>query len=321
MGKSKAEERLGLTKKNKWGDTMKIIKYNSANDIVVEFQDEWKEIKNSSYKAFENGNIVNPHTYKQRIGTINVNNQGYIMKVIDYIDYYNVIIEFQDNYHERITCTWGAFERGTIKNHYAPFVCGIGKVGTKYPTTTIDGKRTKEYTSWSSMITRCYTKTIVNGGNHYYRYEDTEICDEWLLFENFYEWLHSQENFDKWILLDKGAIDKDILFKGNKIYSPETCCLVPNYVNSLFIKADRARGKYPIGVTYKTRDKVFEVQCRLNGKETYLGRVTTPEKGFLIYKEYKESYIKQVAQEEYDKGNITKQCYNAMMSYVVEITD
>lgn len=320
MKTSKKEERLGLTKQNKWGDAMKIIEYNGANNIIVEFQDEWKETKKCDYKAFKKGSVVNPHTYKQRVGMTNVNSQGYTMKVIDYIDYKNVIIEFQDDYRERITCTWGAFERGTIKNHYAPFVCGVGMVGSKYPTV-VNGELVREYISWSSMITRCYTKTIINGENHYRRYEDAEVCKEWLLYENFYEWLHKQPNFDKWMLLDKGAIDKDILVKNNKIYSPKTCCLVPQNVNTLFLKANRTRGKYPIGVTYKTRDKVFEVQCRLNGKETYLGRASTPEEGFLIYKEYKESYIKQVAQEEYDKGNITKACYEAMMKYEVEITD
>lgn len=87
------------------------------------------------------------------------------------------------------------------------------------------------------------------------------------------------------------------------------------------MKADRIRGEYPIGVTYKTRDKVFEAQCNFNGKETYLGRRNTPEQAFLLYKSHKESYIKQVAQEEYSKGNITKQCYEAMMNYEVEITD
>ena len=320
MNKSKRDERLGLTKVNKWGDTMKIIEYNSAQDIIVEFQDEWKEIKNSDYKAFVSGSIVNPHTYRQRIGITNINSQGCTMKVIDYIDNRNIIVEFQDEYRERVKSTWGNFERGCIKNHYAPFVCGVGMVGTKYPTV-INGQKTKEYTSWSSMITRCYTETIIDGENYYRRYEDAEVCKEWLLFENFYEWLHSQENFEKWMLMDKGAIDKDILNKNNKIYSPDNCCLVPNYVNSLFIKSDRARGKYPIGVTYKTRDKVFEVQCRLNGKETYLGRRATPEQGFFLYKEFKESYIKQVAQIEYAKGNITKRCYDAMMNYEVEITD
>lgn len=320
MNKSKKDERLGLAKVNKWGDTMKIVEYNSAQDVIVEFQDEWKEIKKCAWKEFEAGNIINPHIYKQRIGSTKTNHQGCIMKVIDYIDNRNVIIEFQDEFHEQVKSTWSNFERGNIKNHYAPFVCGVGVVGTKYPVT-IDGQKTKEYTSWSAMITRCYTLTLSNGENHYRRYEDVKVCDEWLLYENFYGWLHSQENFDNWIQLNNGAVDKDILVKGNKVYSPDTCCLVPDNVNALFLKADRIRGKYPIGVTYKRRDGVFEVQCRLNGKETYLGRRSTPEQGFLLYKEYKESYIKQVAQEEYDKGNITKQCYEAMINYQVEITD
>lgn len=299
---------------------MKIIEYNSSQDIIVEFQDEWKEIKKCAWKEFNAGNIVNPHIYKQRVGSTNINKQGYTMKVVGYIDNRNVIIEFQDDYRERVKCTWDNFENGRVKNHYAPYVCGVGMEGTKYPVT-INGQKTKEYASWSAMITRCYTKTFSNGKNHYYRYEDVKVCDEWLLYENFYEWLHNQENFDKLILLNNSAVDKDILIKGNKIYSPDTCCLVPQNVNALFIKSDRARGEFPIGVTYKTRDDVFEAQCNVNGIETYLGRRRTPEQAFLLYKHYKEKLIKQVAQDEYAKGNITKQCYDAMMSYQVEITD
>ena len=44
---SKYNERIGLTKQNKWGDTMKIIEYINANNIIVEFQDEYKEKKKS----------------------------------------------------------------------------------------------------------------------------------------------------------------------------------------------------------------------------------------------------------------------------------
>lgn len=320
MNGSKREERLGLIKTNKWGDTMKIIEYNSASDMIVEFQDEWKETKQCAYKEFNNGGIVNPHTYKQRIGMTNKNTQGCVMKVVDYINSSHVKIEFQDDYHEIVNCTWNNFLFGTIKNHYAPYVCGIGMVGAKYPTT-INGKRTKEYTAWNSMLTRCYTKSISNGENWYHRYEDVEVCDKWLLFENFYEWLHSQENFDKWIMLDRRAVDKDILIKGNKIYSPETCTLVPERVNALFVKSDKTRGKHLIGATYKTRDNVFEAQCNVGGKEMYIGRFKDEYSAFLAYKKYKEALIKQVAQEEFNVGNITKKCYDAMMNYEVEITD
>lgn len=56
-------------------------------------------------------------------------------------------------------------------------------------------------------------------------------------------------------------------------------------------------------------------------KFEYLGFYSTPEKAFYVYKAYKEKIIKQVAEFEYSKGNITEQCYEAMMKYEVEITD
>lgn len=320
MGISKKEERLGLIKFNKWGDMMKIIEYNEANNIIVEFQDEWKETKLCKWKEFNNGNIINPHIYKSRVGKVKINNQGYPMKVIKYINDRNVIVEFQDEYHEQIKTTWGNFCKGHIKNHYQPSVYNIGVIGVKYPTK-INGKKVPEYIAWHSMLTRCYTKTYINGENQYRKYEDVRVCDEWLLYENYYEWLHSQENFNKWYSGTHWNVDKDILIKGNKIYSPDTCFLVPDYVNTLFLKAEKSRGDYPIGVTYKTRDNIFEAQCNVNGKETYIGRFTSAENAFNAYKNFKENIIKQVAQEEYDKGNITKQCYEAMMNYQVEITD
>lgn len=117
------------------------------------------------------------------------------------------------------------------------------------------------------------------------------------------------------------AIDKDILVKGNKIYSPETCYLVPQNVNCVLLKREADRGKYPIGVT--ECEWGFEASCHnpfINRSEE-LGCYATPEKAFEVYKKYKENIIKQVAQQEYDKENITEKCYKALMKYKVEIDD
>jgi hypothetical protein len=251
----------------------------------------------------------------------NYNNQNYKMRIIEYKNYNDIIVEFQDSFKAQVHTNYTAFKNGGVRNPYAPNLCGVGIVGNKYPTKDKNNKRTKEYAAWSSMITRCYTKTYVNNENFYHRYEDKVICNEWLLFDNFYEWLHSQENFDKWLNGNHWEVDKDILIKNNKIYSPETCCLVPHDINTLFIKSNKIRGDFPIGVTYKTRDNIFEAQCNVNSKETYLGRYDNALDAFYAYKNFKENLIKKTAQEEYDKENITKRCYEAMMSYEVEITD
>ena len=241
-----------------------------------------------------------------RIGSEKVNYQGSVMRIIEYIDAMNIIVEFQDEHKAKVKTEYKHYKSGKVKNPYLPSVFGIGMIGNKYPSNT------KEYIAWKSMLNRCYYHKI-KGKNP--TYKNAACCDEWLLYENFYEWICGQDNFNKWSIGKKWCLDKDILIKGNKIYSPETCCLVPQNINNIFVKNESRRGDLPIGVI-KSNDKFG---ATLNKK--YLGTFDSEETAFLFYKLHKESYIKQVAQEEYDKGNITKQCYEAMMNYEVEITD
>lgn len=246
----------------------------------------------------------------ERVGIEKINYQGCLMKCIEYNKINDIMVEFQDEYKGIVHTQWGHFNDGSVKNPYFPDVIGIGKVGTKYST------HTKEYVAWRHMLERCYSEECKNKQP---TYKDTTCCDEWLLYENFYEWLHSQENFDKWLNGERWAIDKDILIKGNKFYSSKTCCLVPPNVNSLFTKRDCDRGDLPIGVI--KHQKKYRANFTKCGKHISLQVRDTIEEAFEDYKKTKENIIKQMAQEEYDKENITKQCYNAMMNYQVEITD
>lgn len=40
---------------------MKIIEYKTCDDMIVEFQDEYKEKVNAQYQAFKRGNVKNPY--------------------------------------------------------------------------------------------------------------------------------------------------------------------------------------------------------------------------------------------------------------------
>lgn len=254
------------------------------------------------------------HLYEEKYS-----NQGCLMRIVEYNNNQNIIVEFQDEHKARVNTQYCNFSKGSVKNPYYPVVYGVGVAGNKYITVDENSKSTKEYTIWYHILQRCFDEKWKEKRPWY---RDTKCCDEWLYYPNFYEWLHSQENFDKWYENKRWAVDKDILFKGNKIYSPDTCCLIPQNVNCLFLKREAERGKYPIGVRY-TNDG-FVAICRnpfLN-KSVELGCYSIPENAFYFgYKPYKENIIKQVAQIEYNNGNITKQCYNAMMEYEVEITD
>ena len=95
-------------------------------------------------------------------------------------------------------------------------------------------------------------------------------------------------------------------------------------VGKLFIKSNKSRGKYPIGVTLHKGCNNFCSRCSIldennNIIRKEIGYFKTIEEAFLAYKTFKEQYIKQVADEYKDK--IPKKLYDAMYNYKVEITD
>lgn len=313
--------RINETNVNNQGFVMTIIEYNNAKDILIEFNDINKTKVRTNYQNFKNGKVRNPN-YKiiskknkcqNRIGQENINNSGCTMKIVVYNNFDDIIVEFQDEYKGLVHTTYKNYLIGNVKNPYGANVCNIGITGNKYPTNT------KEYKTWLSMIQRCFSeKEKIKCPT----YRDVACCDEWLLYENFHDWLHSQENFEQWLCGKRWNVDKDILVKGNKIYAPEYCCLVPHNVNTLFIKCNAARGELPIGV-HKNKNH-FIALCRnpIKNKYEYAGNYPTLDEAFYLgYKSHKENIIKQVAQIEFDKGNIIKECYEAMMNYKVEITD
>lgn len=183
-------------------------------------------------------------------------------------------------------------------------VCGIGVNDADESVFASDA-----YQVWTNMIKRCYDEKVIARRE---AYRGCTVCEEWLRLSNFLPWY--RENCKPGY-----QIDKDILIKGNKLYSPETCLGVPRRINALFISARATRGKYPIGVSY--RYKKYVAQINYGNGTVSLGRYNTIEEAFSVYKEAKEKYIKNVAQEYYDKREITKRAYDALMRYEVEITD
>ncbi len=169
----------------------------------------------------------------------------------------------------------------------------------------------RSYHVWREIIRRCYDEKY---RRRYQTYQDVTICKEWMSFSLFKKWF--DENY-----IDGYVLDKDIISgKKNKIYSPETCCFVPSSLNSLLTRRNKLRGAYPIGV-YRQKNGTFSASIRKYGKSFYLGIYKTAGEAFWAYKREKDEYIKEVAQSYFDKGEITKRVYDALMNYKVEITD
>jgi hypothetical protein len=167
---------------------------------------------------------------------------------------------------------------------------------------------------WGSMILRCYDEKLHNMEETYF---GCSVCNDWLLFSFFYEWF--KDNYYE-LTEERVQLDKDILVKHNKIYSPDKCCFVPQTINSLFTKNNKNRGDTPIGVSWINRDEVYRAQCN-NGykKRVSLGDYSNPIDAFNAYKEYKESVIKKIA--DIYKDVLNNKVYEALYKYEVEITD
>ena len=247
-----------------------------------------------------------------RTNEIGFNNNGERMTIVRYGDVHDIDVQFDDGTVIK-NRTYDHFKKGQIKNPMTPSVNGVGYFGIGiFKSVDKNGKETKCHKTWVHIMERCYDSKYQEKKP---TYKGCIVCKEWWNFQVFAEWYYRHfYEIENEIM----ALDKDILHKGNKIYSPETCIFVPSSINSLFIKSNKVRGEYPIGV-FKEGDKFRASLCKGNGKPIYLGLYATPEEAFLAYKHAKEEYIKEVA-EKY-KSQIPQKLYDALMNYEVEIDD
>lgn len=162
--------------------------------------------------------------------------------------------------------------------------------------STASSNQTAHY-KWYRMLERCYSERYLAKKP---TYRGCCVCDEWLTFSNFEKWFSDTDNG----YCERYHLDKDILVKGNKIYSPNTCCFVPQEINSLFIKYNSKRGSLPIGVTNGYKGS-FVAQVNFHGVIQYLGKYDTKEQAFNAYKKEKEVIVKILGDEYYKRCLIT----------------
>ena len=242
-----------------------------------------------------------------RIGETNVNKQGDTMKIIEYNSARNIKVLFSTG--EIVTSMYGEFKTGSIVSHFYPSVCGVGILGKH--EEKID-RRTYDY--WCSMIKRCYDDNFHKKSP---TYKDCSVCDEWIYFDNFKKWF--DENYYE-VEDEVMCLDKDILIKGNKVYSPDTCIFVPRHINSLFVKNDTSRNGLPIGVQYNATKTRYVALAKDGGRNMKrLGTYDTPEEAFYSYKEFKENRIREIANKY--RSKIPEKLYFGMINYSFEITD
>ena len=243
-------------------------------------------------------------------GQIFVNKYKEEATVVQYNNRLDVVVKFTNGYVGSFQM--GNLRRGNFRSPFAPTHCGVGYIGVGDFKPSVNRVKSKEYKIWCAMIERCYGK---NSTLKLRGYEST-MCEEWHNFQNFAKWY--SENYYE-VGEEKMCVDKDILIKGNTIYSPQTCCIVPNSINCLMMGSDSVRGEYPIGVSFREGHGYY-ARCNDGHNNTIMiGVYADPYSAFLAYKEYKENTIKQIATSL--KEQLPYNVVEALMNYTVEITD
>ena len=254
---------------------------------------------------------LNDISYKDCVGKICKSKSSGDFKVLKYNDSKSVEIQFLKTGYETLA-RLDNIRNGKVKDPYSPSVFGIGTVGTKYPISEGD-VLTKEYMLWYNMLRRCYSD---NSKKKNPTYEGCEVSNKFKSYEYFYEWCHNQIGFG----VDGFELDKDLLVKGNKVYSEDSCIFIPKNINLLLTKCEASRGKHLIGVSWSNTNNAFVAMVRKNkGKSEYLGYFKTELEAFNAYKKAKENYLKEQANKY--KSQIDLRAYNALMNYEVNIND
>lgn len=138
------------------------------------------------------------------------------------------------------------------------------------------------YEKWRDMIKRAYSLKFKD---KFSTYSDVVICQEWSSASVFKSWMEGQI----WVGLQ---LDKDILLKGNRIYSPETCAFVPSQLNSILNINLAKRSDNPIGVK-KIKNGKFEGRLNDQGSKVYLGTYASPERAHQAWQWAKAEQIER----------------------------
>lgn len=175
-------------------------------------------------------------------------------------------------------------------------VYGVGVNDADYVVCpSVNGKQVMcpFYMVWKSMLERCYSPKLQAKRS---TYVGCIVCEEWLTFSNFKAWMETQDWHGK-------EPDKDILFVGNKIYSPATCVFVDSLTNTFISDSGATRGEWPIGVSFHKRRRKFEANCNnpFTNRKEFIGYFACPNEAHLAWRKRKHELALQLADMQTDE--------------------
>ena len=234
------------------------------------------------------------------------NNYG-DFKVVEYKTSTEVIVEFVDTKYLKTTHISSVLS-GQVRDDSKEYLYGIANLDVREKGYTY----TKEYQLWKGVLYRCYHPDFAD---KHPTYKDCSMSENFRTFSYFRKWCVEQEGFGN----KDWHLDKDILVKGNKIYSEDTCCFVPPEINCAVVTSGSRRGIHPSGVIWNCTKTRYRARIQRGNVWESLGTYDTPEEAFAVYKPIKEAHIKSLA-DKY-KDVIDPRVYKALYEWTINIDD
>lgn len=175
---------------------------------------------------------------------------------------------------------------------------GVGINDVQYATN-----ETSAFNTWRTMLERCYDE---DNRSKYPAYADVKVCDEWLRYSNFKRWYDENHK-------DGYDMDKDLLSGDCKIYSPDTCCFIPESLNAIVASIS------PNNKGYTEKGGYFYASLYMDGKRKHLGSFKTRVEAHSAYVLAKKEYVLRVAESHLSKGEIDDRIFAALLKYVQRI--
>lgn len=248
---------------------------------------------------------------KYKIGDKITTNEGFVVEIIDAISIPKKSIlykvKFLDEFGAEKLTRSSELNIGCIRNPYNKGLFGVGFIGEgKYNCANSPDA----YLRFRFMLERCYSP---EWHARFPTYIGVTVDPKWHNFQNFAEWFNTNPwNFKGY------ELDKDILSpKDAKIYSENTCALVPKAINYLVcgVQSKESSG-IPTGVRVPTKfPNRYEAACSVGGKQKWLGYFDCPDEAFEAYKVVRLNHIRATAEEW--KGKIDPRVYDALMNMEV----
>lgn len=228
------------------------------------------------------------------IGTKHISKQGVEWEILDYRSApKKILVDVCSSNGTLQTVEYGNLRKGNLKDPLHPSVFGVGIFGigpyTCIPEGGSKNDKTPNYIAWKSMLERVYSDYYLAKQP---TYRGCSISEYFLNFQNFSEWFlpHYSEGY---------VLDKDLKIFGNKVYSEDTCLVVPKAINGLIVLNDARRGEYPVGVHWAKHRRKFVVQVQLGkGRSQNVGARETLQEAFDLYCQRKLDRTLEVIETE-----------------------